>query len=61
MATAKTTSIKKLRKQATKRARKLRKKARKLTMRAAAAVQQPASKKGKSGKGKKAHRTAVPG
>jgi hypothetical protein len=61
MATSKTTSIQKLRKRAAKKVRKLSKNARKLAMRARAVADGPVSKKGKSGKGKKAHRTGVPG
>jgi hypothetical protein len=57
----KTTSMKKLRKQAAKKAHKLTKKARKLAMRARVAAEESAGKKRKSGKGKKARRTAVPG
>jgi hypothetical protein len=61
MATAKTTSIRKLRKRAIKKTRKLTKKARKLAMRARVSAAEPGSKKRKGSKGKKGHRSAVPG
>jgi hypothetical protein len=61
MATDKTTSFKKLRKRAAKRARKLTKKARKLTMRAMAAAEKPITKGRKSSKAKKARRITMSG
>jgi hypothetical protein len=61
MATDKTTSFKKLRKRAVKRARKLTKKARKLTMRAMAAAEKPITKRRKSSKAKKARRITMSG
>ena len=61
MATAKKTSITKLRKRAIKNTRKLTKKARKLAMRARVAAEEPVGKKRNGSKGKKGHRSAVPG
>jgi hypothetical protein len=59
MATDKKTSMKRLRKRVTKKARKLTKRARKVAMRAAAEAQRTVSRKRKSGKNETARHTAA--